>query len=157
VEDKQFMSNFVIVIGLLVVFAVLIFFAAQILTSGDQENLSDPIVQEVIEERIAPVGEVYVGSVPAEAEAEKPAEAAGFATGKDVYDAVCTACHSTGAAGAPKLGDKTAWAKYLTDNVEQIYQYALTGRGAMPPRGGRSDLSDEDVKKTVDYMLEQVQ
>lgn len=158
-EDKQFMSNFVIVIGLLVVFAVVIFFVAQVLTSGDEEDLNDPIVQEVIEERIAPVGEVYVGSVPPEA--EEPAEAAGaapeFATGKDVYDAVCVACHSTGAAGAPKLGDKASWQKYLTDDVEQIYQYALTGRGAMPPRGGRSDLSDEDVKKTVDYMLEQVQ
>lgn len=160
-EDKQLTSNFAIVIGLLVLFAVVIFFIAQWLTSSDGADPNDPIVQEVIEQRIAPVGEVYVGSVPPEALAPAaPAGAtagAGFETGQDVYDAVCMACHGTGAAGAPKLGDAGAWAKYMTGSVEDAYTNAINGKGAMPPRGGRSDLSDEEVKKGVDYMFEQVQ
>lgn len=161
-EDRQFVVQFAVVLGTLVVVTVVVFMIARILTSEDKPDRSDPIAQEIIEERIAPVGQVYVGSVPAEVtqEIQAPAQAsagAGFVSGKEVYDAVCAACHSTGVAGAPKLGDKAAWAQYLSESIEQIYQYALDGKGAMPPKGGRADLSDDELEQAVDYMLGEVQ
>jgi cytochrome c5 len=162
VEDRQFVVQFAVVLGTLVVVTVAVFLIARILTGEDKPDRSDPIAQGIIEERIAPVGQVYVGSVPADVtkEIQEPAQGsagAGFASGKDVYDAVCVACHGTGVAGAPKFGDKAAWAQYLSDSIEQIYQYALNGKGAMPPKGGRADLSDDELKQAVDYMLNEVQ
>ena len=161
-DDRQFMMQFLGVIGGLVVIGILCFVLANWLVSG-LEEVSDPITDKVVEQRLKPVGEVYVGSVPPEAMAQSkaPAEqaaAAGgaskFASGKEVYDAVCLACHATGAAGAPKYGDKDAWAKYLEKGIEGNYAAAINGAGAMPPKGGRMDISDDDVKIAVDYIVE---
>ena len=72
--------------------------------------------------------------------------------GKNVYDTACAACHTAGVAGAPKLGEKTAWAPRLTSGKDQLYASALKGKGAMPPKGGQLQLSDEHVKAAVDFM-----
>jgi cytochrome c oxidase subunit 2 len=85
-----------------------------------------------------------------------PAAAAKPADGKSVYDTTCMACHSTGAAGAPKLGDKAAWAPRLKEGNATLYKVALSGKGAMPPKGGNTTLSDDAVKAAVDYMTSQV-
>jgi cytochrome c5 len=78
--------------------------------------------------------------------------AGGTADGKKTYDTTCMACHSTGAAGAPKLGDKAAWAPRLKQGVAALHASALKGKGAMPPKGGNTGLSDDAVKAAVDYM-----
>jgi cytochrome c oxidase subunit 2 len=78
-----------------------------------------------------------------------PAKAA---DGKATYDTTCTACHSTGAAGAPKLGDKAAWAPRIAQGKNTLYNSALHGKGAMPPKGGNTALADNAVKAAVDYM-----
>jgi len=80
------------------------------------------------------------------------AAAAAKADGKATYDTVCMACHSTGAAGAPKYGDKAAWAPRLKQGQPALYAAALKGKGAMPPKGGNTTLSDDAVKAAVDYM-----
>lgn len=161
-EDRQFMIQFSSVIGVLVLIAVVCVILA-ILIGGSGTDTNDPIAQKVIEDRIKPVGEVYVGSVPPEALAQSQSQAmepsdqsAGvskFSSGKEVYEAVCLGCHATGAAGAPKYGDKAAWAKYLDKGIEGNYQAAINGAGAMPAKGGRGDLSDDDVKSAVDYIV----
>jgi len=74
------------------------------------------------------------------------------ADGKSTYDTVCMACHSTGAAGAPKLGDKTAWAPRLKQGNDALYASALKGKGAMPAKGGNAAMPDDAVKAAVDYM-----
>lgn len=74
------------------------------------------------------------------------------ANGKAVYEASCAACHSTGAAGAPKTGDKAAWAARLKDPAA-LQTAALKGKGMMPPKGGNASLSDADVIAAVDYMV----
>lgn len=163
-DDRQFMMQFMGVIAGLVVLGVIVFILA-IWIAGDSERASDPITSKVIEDRIKPVGEVYVGSVPPEAlktsakGAQSEATAGGpkFASGKEVYEAVCLACHATGAAGAPKYGDKGAWAKYLEKGIEGNYTAAIAGAGTMPAKGGRADLADEDVKSAVDYIVEALQ
>lgn len=76
-------------------------------------------------------------------------------SGPEVYAAVCTACHETGAAGSPKKGDKAAWAPRLATGKEALYQSALHGKNAMPAKGGAANLSDEEVKAAVDYLVDQ--
>lgn len=79
---------------------------------------------------------------------------ASAADGKAVYDATCAACHGTGAAGAPKLGDKAAWAPRLSD-VAALKASALKGKGVMPAKGGNASLSDADVIAAVNYIAAQ--
>jgi len=73
--------------------------------------------------------------------------------GKKVFDTTCTACHTPGVAGAPKFGDKAAWAPHLAHGVDTLYATAIKGKGAMPPKGGNAALSDAEVKAAVDYMV----
>ena len=80
-------------------------------------------------------------------------QAAAKADGRTVYESTCMACHGAGVANAPKLGDKKAWTTHLVHGAEHVYENALKGKGAMPPRGGNLTLSDAEVKAAVDYML----
>ena len=88
------------------------------------------------------------------------AKAAPVASGpKDaatIYNSVCGACHNSGAAGAPKIDDKGAWAPRVATGKEALYKSALGGKNAMPPKGGAADLSDDEIKATVDYILGKV-
>lgn len=77
------------------------------------------------------------------------------ADGKQVFDSTCTACHATGVAGAPKLGDQAAWAPRLKQGIETLMQSALKGKNAMPPKGGNASLSDAQVHAAVEYMVNQ--
>ena len=87
----------------------------------------------------------------AKAATAKPAAA----DGKQVFDSTCTACHSTGVAGAPKLGDKAAWAPRLQQGEDALVQSALKGKNAMPPKGGNASLSDAQVRAAVEFMVSQ--
>lgn len=73
---------------------------------------------------------------------------------KAIYQQSCFACHGTGAAGAPKLGDTAAWAPRISAGEETLLDAALNGKGAMPPKGGNMSLSEEQIKAVVDYMVE---
>lgn len=78
------------------------------------------------------------------------------ADGKAVYTQVCAACHAAGLAGAPKLGDKTAWASRVSAGSQAMLASVMKGKGAMPPKAGNASLSDADAKAALDYMLSQV-
>lgn len=75
--------------------------------------------------------------------------------GAATYKQACAACHATGAAGAPKLGDKAAWGPRIGQGKEVMYTSVIKGKGAMPPKGGQTALSDDAVKAAVDYMIAQ--
>jgi cytochrome c oxidase subunit 2 len=90
------------------------------------------------------------GPAPTAVASAAPAKAA---DGKSTYDTTCMACHATGAAGAPKLGDKAAWAPRIKQGMNVLHDHALKGKGAMPPKGGNTTLSDDAVKAAVDYMV----
>jgi len=91
----------------------------------------------------APQANAAAGSAPSADAAQ---------AGKALYQQVCQACHAAGVLNAPKFGDKEAWAPRLKDPMDVIYNYALHGKGNMPPKGG-SNASDADVKAAVDYMV----
>ena len=93
----------------------------------------------------------------AEAEAAPVADG----RGKEVYAAACFVCHDAGSAGAPKLGDTAGWNDRIAQGNEALYVHAVKGfmgeTGLMPPKGGRMDYSDDDVKAAVDYMVRESQ
>lgn len=83
------------------------------------------------------------------------ASAADSPNGKAVYDKNCMACHSTGAAGAPKLGDVAAWSARVATGLPALLVSAAKGKGVMPPRGGNAALTDAELKAVVSYMVAQ--
>lgn len=101
---------------------------------------------------------VDVAATPAATSATPPAPAPALAvdSGKVLYNQACALCHGAGIAGAPKFGDKSAWAPRLAQGTAVLYQHAIAGfqgkAGIMPPKGG-STAPDADVKAAVDYML----
>lgn len=96
------------------------------------------------------------GAAPKEPKMEAPAAASAKiddgGKGKTVYEATCAACHATGAVGAPKAGDKAAWAPRMKSGMAALYASALKGKSAMPPKGGNMALAEADVKAAVDYL-----
>lgn len=90
---------------------------------------------------------------PAPASAPAPAAAAASDVGKNIYNTTCMACHASGVAGAPKFGDKAAWAPFIAKGMDDMVQKATQGVGAMPPKGG-STASDADFKAAIQYMVD---
>jgi cytochrome c5 len=101
----------------------------------------------------APAASAPAPSSPGPAAASAPAGATSTAEGKAVYDRVCVACHQTGVAGAPKFGDKAAWAPRIATGMDALYASVLKGKGAMPPKGGQMAAPDAEIKAAVDYMV----
>lgn len=110
---------------------------------------STPVGEDEVETRIQPVARVEL------AKAEAPVSA-GPKDGATIYNTVCGACHNTGVAGAPKLDDKAAWAPRVATGNDALYKSVLGGKGAMPAKGGATDLSDDEIKGAVDYILGKV-
>ena len=71
------------------------------------------------------------------------------------YRTACAACHMSGAAGAPKTGDKAAWKARIAAGMDTMVTNAIKGKGAMPPKGGRPNLTDEQIKAVVAYMVDE--
>jgi len=95
-------------------------------------------------------------AAPAQPQAAAPApqqQAAVNPAGEKLYKSTCFACHGTGVAGAPKFGDKAAWAKYIETGVDAMVQVAMQGKGAMPPKGGAAAASEADIRAAVEYMV----
>ena len=159
-KDKEFTNYFMAILGLLIAITVVIFIIARSLSSIHEEM--DVAMVNSINERIKPVGAVYVGDeAPQTAALTQASDALAAGEGaapmdaKTTYDTVCAVCHAAGIANAPKLGDKAAWAPRLGD-IDALYAAVINGKNAMPPRAGRPDLSDEVLNAAVDYMLESV-
>ncbi len=103
---------------------------------------SDAFDPKAVAERIRPVGSVEVKDVT---------DVASLKTGEQVFSAQCTACHTAGALGAPKLGDADAWAPRTKTGFDALLHSALTGKGQMPPQGG-GDFTDFEIARAVVYM-----
>lgn len=109
-------------------------------------------------ERIKPVGQVQLAgstAITTAAPAAAPTTAAGG--GEATYNKVCMVCHGAGVAGAPKLGDKEAWAPRIAQGNEAMLKTAIAGKGAMPPRGTCATCSDDELKAAIEFMVSKAQ
>lgn len=152
-QDKDVLAKVTLVIGILVIFAVVAVLIARLLSvktpSSTDDSESDGFAQmqlASIDERIAPVGQVVTGKI-----ATGPV----IRSGKEIVESTCNSCHNTGVLGAPKMGDTADWGTRFSQGMETIMTNAIDGIGGMPARGGDSNLSDENLKKAVVYMLEE--
>ena len=132
---------------IVVILAFLIPIALVVLLSQLITDVRPPGRQEAqtgVLNRIKPVGEVTL------VEASAPQASM---TGEKVYQDVCKVCHEAGLVGAPKLGDKAAWAPRIKRGIDALYTNAIKGTDkGMPPKGGNRDLADIDVQRAVVYM-----
>ena len=158
--DKTFIKNVTIVFGLLILFTITIVFLARYLGFMDHES-DNPSRQTSVEERIRPVSGVYTGEAGAAAIQEAAAASApttpsvafdGSLDSEMIYTTVCSACHTTGAAGAPIPGSP-AMVQRAEKGLDALTMSAINGLNAMPAKGGRTDLSDEQVRVAVEFML----
>ena len=157
--QKTFIINIIIVMVILIVFTLGIAFLARDIGFKD-DSANNPSRQTTTEERIRPVADVYTGEAGAAAIQEAASSTVkeikvafdGSLDSEMLYASVCSACHATGAANAPKPGSPE-WAARAEKGQDALVQSAINGLNAMPPRGGRADLSDEQVQVIVEFML----
>jgi cytochrome c5 len=161
-HDTHFFNTFSMVIGGLIVVALLIFALARVVAGRTQEPqvYADAKYVASVEERIKPFAREAVAGADNSAMAiQAPPQAASIALavpkdGASLYEAVCKNCHDAGLVGAPKFGDRAAWAPRIAKGKPALYEHALKGFNAMPAKGARTDLSDELIRAGVDYLVQ---
>ncbi|MDI3258952.1 c-type cytochrome [Aerosticca soli] len=168
-SDQGFLRQFSLLIGGLVVLTIVLIFAGYTIYSH-QPKETDHASSRQVAMRIAPDGAVYAGDTgraAMQAAQEAAAKAAasqvaygGTTDGKTIYDNLCHSCHTAGVAGAPKLGDKAAWAPRIAQGIDTLVKHAIEGYHGpdgnfMPPKGGNPALTDEQVKNAVQWIVDQ--
>lgn len=160
-HDRKFFDTFLLILGILVGIAIALIVVARIIAANTSaaNRQGDPLYEQQVEARIHPFARNAVAGEDNAALAVPTAEpaAATDLPAETVFQQGCVACHGAGIAGAPKLGDKAAWAPRIAQGKDVLYQHALQGfqgkNGVMPAKGGRADFTDQSVMNAVDYMV----
>lgn len=166
-QDTHFINIFSLVIGILVAIAIAIFALARNVASHtqDQQVLAEAQYLKSVDGRIQPFSHEAVAGQDNSTlaiKADTTAAATGGSAaipkdGAEVFQQTCSACHGQGIAGAPKAGDRAAWAPRIAKGKPLLYQHALQGfqgsSGVMPAKGGRADIPDDLIKAAVDHMV----
>jgi cytochrome c5 len=157
VTDAEFYKVFAIVSVIIVGLAIFIAILSNVFAghaSSASENYKVEI-QSDTNQRIAPSGKTNLASNPSIKQEVVVASVSETKTltGKEVYNTVCMSCHTSGAAGAPVIGNNNQWSDRLSKGEDTLYANAINGIGIMPAKGGVSSLSDNEVKSAVDYIL----
>jgi len=154
-------TNFGFSIGVAIAAVALVLGINAMVGSALKGGATSDMSEAAIAERIKPVAQLNTGApiMPEAPAAPAPVAAAGGArSGQDVYQSTCFACHGTGAAGAPKMGDNAAWGPRIAQGIDTLLQHAINGfqgnTGMMPPRGTCANCSDDELKAAVEYMVE---
>lgn len=133
-------------------------------TSGDKPSAGSVDPELATAQRIQRVGTVVLGDAATIAAADAAAAAESGAapaaapvataslTGEELFKQTCSTCHTAGVAGAPKFGDKAAWAPRLGAGIDALVASVVHGKNAMPPKGG-SSASEAEIKLAVEYMV----
>jgi cytochrome c5 len=124
------------------VFAAVAVFASAIAFAAVKDDISS---------RLSPVGNLCMSGD--DCAAAPIVVASGPRSGEDIYGKSCIACHASGAAGAPKLGDIPAWVPRIGQGIDTLYTHAIKGFNGMPAKGLCMDCSEDEIKVTVDYMV----
>ena len=161
--DKHFFDLFMLIIGILVGVSFGLFILARFVAGKTQEvySIMDAPYQEQVLENIRPVGRVALDGENVEqsvqvATIEPVAE---ILSGPQVYNQACVACHGAGIGGAPTVGPGADWSARIAQGEDVLRDHVINGyqgeAGYMPPKGGRIDLSDDEIVSAMNYMLEQ--
>ncbi len=167
-QDQKFFDIYSLVIGGLAAVALGIFVLSITMSESTQGvyTREAPEYKAAVLDRIKPVGQVYLpgddlSAAQIVATAEEPEPVAEVLSGPQVYNSACLACHGAGIGGAPVLGDAGQWAPRISQGMETLVGHAINGytgeAGYMPPKGGRLDLSDDEVASAVEYMVAESQ
>ena len=164
-RDQKFYDMYSLVIGVLVVAAIGIYILAAEMADRTQHAYTRETAEyrAAVAERIRPVGDVYLpgeeaaSAAPTVETAPTPEPVATSMSGAQVYNAACGLCHGNGVGGAPIVGDAGAWGGRIAQGIDVLKQHAIQGfqgsAGFMPPKGGRMDISDEEVGAAVEFMV----
>ena len=166
-RDQKFFDMYSLVIGVLALVALAIFVLAMKmsdLTQGVYTSETEEF-QASIEDRIRPFGSALLPGQEAQAagltvpEAATPEPVATSLTGPQVYNEACITCHGNGIGGAPIVADTAAWTERIAQGSATLYDNAINGftgaAGFMPQKGGRLDLSDQEIRDAVDFMVDE--
>ena len=151
-KKSEFSLSIILVIALLAAISAIYLFVLAMAEDGYGKNM-ERVKQQgdaTLAMRIKPV--VALDDILGAAPAAKVETVAKVKSGEELYNGVCGACHNTGAAGAPKLGDAAAWTPRAEQGVDGLLASARAGKGAMPPKGG-SSYSDDELKRVIEFML----
>ena len=141
-NKQQYSSRAIMTITIVVaVVLIVVVWPLSMMGKGDTTAGSDDA-----ELRIQPVARVEMQKTAVKSDG-KPRD------GATIYNTLCSACHATGVAGAPKTGDKAAWAPRIATGSAALLKSATEGKNAMPARGGAADLTDAELKAAVDYLV----
>lgn len=162
-HDKKFFDTFLLVLGILVGIAIILYILARVVASDTQvaEVQASDEMRRAINDRIKPIAKVAVsGEDNSALEPPKPAAATADLGGEEVFKQTCMVCHGAGVAGAPKYGDAAAWGPRIAKGADTLHKHAIEGfqgqAGFMPAKGGATALSDKSVMNAVDYMVSAV-
>jgi len=129
-------------LAIIVPVIVIVMLASYVSSETKPSAGSDALEGQAVASRIQPVGAIEVKDVN---------DVASMKTGEQVFQAQCSACHATGAVGAPKFGDAAAWGPRIKSGFDELLHSALKGKGNMTPQGG-GDFSDFEIARAVVYM-----
>lgn len=149
-QDETFSPKNITVLGGLLLIAIIL--GEVVIGHHDNDEMAVESVDtmEDLAMRLQPV--VSVGEMDSSMTVASAAGGTADKSPDQLYQGACLACHSTGAAGAPKIGDAAAWTARLAKGLDSLVTSAINGIGAMPPRGG-SQYNDDQVRATVEYIL----
>ena len=165
-RDPKFFDKHPLVTGVIAALVLAILVVAVKMTDfmqgGYTQNADE--LQATVEDRIRPLGQVYLpgeehaAALPTVETAIEPEPVATVLSGPQVYNEACNVCHGNGVGGAPIVGDITAWAPRIAKGIAVLNDHAVngfTGDAATPmlPKGGRVDLSDQEIYGAVEYMV----
>ena len=168
-RDQKFFDMYSLVIGVLAIAALGIFVLAMKISDRTQEvfKREGAEYQATIASRIRSFGDVYMpgeeetAAAPTAKTVAEPEPVAAAMSGPQVYNTACLACHGAGIGGAPIPGDAEAWSARIAQGLDVLKDHAINGfqgsAGYMPAKGGRVDLSDEEVASAVEYMVSESQ
>ena len=166
-RDQKIYDIYSLVIGVPAIIVLMYLGISQLSDRSAGTSAADtPEYQAAVAERLRPFGKVYLpgeessAGEPVVPEAEQPAPVETMMSGPQVYNDACLVCHGAGVGGAPILGNAEQWAARLEQGNDTLYRNAIEGytgdAGYMPAKGARMDLSDDEVRAAVDYMIEEV-
>jgi cytochrome c5 len=125
---------------------------AAMISFGASAAVQDGMSKDAIAKRIEPIGKVRVAGESAANEAA----GSGPRSGEAVFGQYCTACHTAGVMGAPKINNADDWKPRLAQGMDTVLKHAINGYNAMPPKGTCADCSEDEIKAAIEYMTAEI-